>query len=171
MANLYDYLDPGDNCENKKIYDKNLTKTGEKVLTNPFSSPSLFSPVSKPNPKPKMKAIDQLFMFLTWLQLDFTLGLTAWLFNIPKSTISRYIITWSNVLYLKLECIPIWPCKDQCIASMPQIFKETYPSSRITIDCTKLFCQRPPSLTTQSSLFSHYKHHVTHKNLVGIAPS
>ena len=104
---LYDYLHPGDNCENIKFYNKKLTKTEEKVPTNPFSSPSLLSPVSKPDPKPKMKAIDQLFMFLTWLRLGFTLGLTAWLFNMPKSTISKYLITWSNFLYLKLGCIPI----------------------------------------------------------------
>ena len=50
---LYNYLDRGDNCENIKFYDKNLTKTEEKVPTNPFSSASLFSPVSKPGPKPK----------------------------------------------------------------------------------------------------------------------
>ena len=122
---LYDYLDPGDNCENIKLYGKNLTKTEEKVPTNSFSSPSLFSPVSNPGPKPEMKAIDQLFVFLTWLRLGFTLGLIAWIFNIQKSTISRYLITWSNFLYLKLGCISIWPSKDECIVSMPQIFKET----------------------------------------------
>ena len=145
-----------------------MTKTEEKESTNPFSSPSLFNPVSKPGLKPKMKAIDQLFMFLTWLRLGFTFGLTAWLFNMPKSTISRHLIIWSNFLYLKLGCIPIWPSKGECIASMPQIlFKETYPSTRVIIDCTELFCQRPSSLTIQSSLFSHYKHHVTYKGLVG----
>ena len=109
---LYDHLDLGDNCENLKFYDKNLTKTEEKVPTNPFSSPSLFSPVSKPGPKPKMKTIDQLSMFLTSLRLGFTLGLTAWLFNMPKSTISGCLITWSIFLYLKLGCILLWPYRD-----------------------------------------------------------
>lgn len=90
-----------------KFYDKKLTKTEEKVPANPFSSPSLFGPVSKPGPKPKMKAIDQLFTFLTWLRLGFTLGLTAWPFNMPKLTISRYPITWSNFLYLNLGCISV----------------------------------------------------------------
>ena len=85
--------------------------------------------------------------------------------------ISRYLITWSNFLYLKLGCIPIWPSKDECIASMPHMFKETYPSTRVSIDCTELFCQGPSSLTIQSSLFFHYKYDVTYKGLVGIAPS
>ena len=39
------------------------------------------------------------------------------------------------------------------------------------IDCTELFCQKPSSLTIQSSLFFHYKHHITYKGLVGISPS
>ena len=59
-------------------------------------------------PNQKWRAIDQLFTFLTWLRLGFTLGLTAWLFNMPKLTISRYLITWSNFLYLNLGCIPAW---------------------------------------------------------------
>ena len=90
---IYDYLDAGDNCENIKFYDKNLIKTEEKVSTNPFSSPSLFSPVSKSGPKAKIKSISQFFMLLTWLQLGLTLGITAWLFNMPKLTIPRYLIT------------------------------------------------------------------------------
>ena len=48
---------------------------------------------------------------------------------------------------------------------------DTYPTTKCIIDCTELFCQRPSSLAIQSSLFSHYKHHVTYKGLVGIAPS
>ena len=54
---------------------------------------------------------------------------------------------------------------------MPESFKQTYPSTRCIIDCTELFCQVPSSLIIQSSLYSHYKHHVTYKGLVGIAPS
>ena len=168
---LYNYLEPGEFCENIKFYNKNQANVDEKISANTFASPSFFSPESKPGPKPKLKAIDQLFMYLTWLRLGFTLTHTAWLFSTPKSTVSRYIITWSNYLYLKLGSIPIWPSKSECYTSMPQVFKDTYPSTRVIIDCTELFCQRPSSLTIQSSLFSHYKHHVTYKGLVGIAPS
>lgn len=34
-----------------------------------------------------------------------------------------------------------------------------------------MFCQRPSGLTTQSSLFSHYKYDVIYKGLVDIAPT
>ena len=50
---------------------------------------------------------------------------------------------------------------------MTECFKETYPNTRVIIDCTEWFCQNPSSLTIQSSLFSHYKHKV----LAGISPS
>ena len=53
---------------------------------------------------------------------------------------------------------------------MPECFKDTYPNTRVIIDCTELFCQKPSSLTIQSSLFFHYKHHITYKGPVGISP-
>ena len=168
---LYEYLDPGDNCENIKMYNSSNKDSSANVDTDGLSSPSFMSPGSKPGPRPKLDAIEQLFLFLTWLRLGLTLKYTGWLFGITKSTASRYIITWANFMYFKLGCIPIWPTKQQVRNSMPQCFKDTYPKTRVVIDCTELFCQRPSSLTIQSSLFSFYKHHVTYKGLVGISPS
>ena len=54
---------------------------------------------------------------------------------------------------------------------MPECFKDTQPNTRVIIDCTELFCLKLSSLIIQSSLFSHYKHHITYKDLVGISPS
>ena len=54
---------------------------------------------------------------------------------------------------------------------MPEIFKRTYPSTRCILDCTELYCQRPPSLSTQSSLNLHCQSHVTYKGLIGVFPS
>ena len=54
---------------------------------------------------------------------------------------------------------------------MPEIFQITYPSTRCILDCAELYCQRPSSLSTQSSLHSHYKSHVTYKGLIGVFPS
>ena len=60
---LFDYLDPGDHCENIKYYDKSMTKTVEFPPENIFSSPSYINAASKPGPKPAMKAIEQLLCF------------------------------------------------------------------------------------------------------------
>ena len=64
---LSEYLDPGENCENIKYYEKSKTCTEEKLPDDPLSSPSFQCKESKPGRRPKMKAIEQLFMFLTWL--------------------------------------------------------------------------------------------------------
>ena len=80
-------------------------------------------------------------------------------------------MAWANFIYFKLGCAPIWPTKGIVIETMPECFKPTYSNTRVIIDCTELFCQKPSSLTIQSSLFSHYKHHITYKGLVGISPS
>ena len=54
---------------------------------------------------------------------------------------------------------------------MPDCFKTIRPNKRVIIDCTDLFCQKSSSFIIQSSLFSHFKHHITYKGLVGISPS
>ena len=55
--------------------------------------------------------------------------------------------------------------------TIPETFKITYPSTRSIIDCTETLCQRPLSLSSQSAMYSNYKHHVTYKRLLGIAAS
>ena len=136
-----------------------------------LSAPGFMSPQWKPGPRPKLNSIDQFYLFLSWLRLGSSLKHTACLFGLPKSTVSRYIITWTNFIYLKLSCVPIWPTKETIVKTMPNCFKETYPNTRVVIDCTELFCQKPSSLTIQSSLFPHYEHHIIYKGLVGISPS
>ena len=96
---------------------------------------------------------------------------TAWLLNLSKSTASRYIITWAYFIYFKLSCVPIWPTKDIVIDTMLECFKGTYPNTRVIIDCTEVFYQKPSSLTNQSSLFSYYKHNITFEVLVGTPSS
>ena len=109
---------------------------------------------------------------MTWLKNGFARSHLAWLFKISKSTVTRYLITWTNFCYFSLGAIPIWPSIEVIDSTMPQSFKNTYPSTRCIIDCTELFRQRPSSLSTQSCMYSHYKSHVTYKKgLLGIAPS
>ncbi|CAC5422034.1 unnamed protein product [Mytilus coruscus] len=53
---------------------------------------------------------------------------------------------------------------------MPQDFKLQYPNTRVIIDCTEIFTERPSSLALASKTFSSYKSHNTWKGLVGISP-
>jgi hypothetical protein len=168
---LFEYLDPGENCENVKYYDTKVSKCEEKVPEDPLASPYYENPSSKPGPRPKLNAVDQLFLFMTWFRIGYTQAHAAWLFKIAKTTVSRYIITWTNYMFLKLGCIPIWSSRTENYDTMPECFKQTYPTTKTILDCTELFCQRPSSLAIQSSLFSFYKHHVTYKGLIGCSPS
>lgn len=53
---------------------------------------------------------------------------------------------------------------------MPQDFRILYPNTRVIIDCTEIFTEKPSSLALSSKTFSSYKRHNTWKGLVGIAP-
>ena len=161
---LWDFVDPGENCEKLMLYEP-TRRTGEDIVSPGRNAEK------KGGRKPKIVALNQLFMFLVWLKNGMSLEFTCWLFNSNTSTVSRIIITWINYLYFTLGAIPIWPTRSQIQDSMPDSFKKTYPTTRCIIDCTELYCQSPSSLKTQSSLYSYYKHHVTYKGLVGIAPS
>ena len=111
-------------------------------------------------------------MYLSWLKNGFILSHVSFLFQSPKATVSRYILTWTNFLYFSLGSIPIWPTCEQISEEMPEIFKRAnYPSTRCILHCSELYCQRPSSLSTQNSLYSHYKSHVTYKGLIGVSPS
>lgn len=74
-------------------------------------------------------------------------------------------------MYLKFGQICIWPSKAVVQQTMPLDFKEKFPTTRVIIDCTEVFCEMPSSLLLNSELFSSYKNHVTLKGLVGISPS
>lgn len=42
---------------------------------------------------------------------------------------------------------------------------------RIVIDATEFFCEKPSSLIAQNLTWSEYKHHITFKVLIGVAPN
>ena len=66
--------------------------------------------------------------------------------------------------------IHMWLERDVIDILMPQCLKESYPSTRVIIDCTEIYTERPSSVLTNSQLCSNYKSHTTFKGLVGIAP-
>ena len=155
---FFNYLNSGDDCSNIKFHDTSKCLTEERY-TN--------SEEVRSGPKPKISAKEQLFMYLSWLKNRFILSHVSFLFQATKATVSRYIITWLNFLYFSLGSIPIWPTREQINEDMTEMFKRTYPSTWCILDCTEFYCQRATSLFTQSSLYSHYKSHVTYKSLIG----
>ena len=146
---LFEYLDPGENNCKLKYYDN--AKDIFKKTVSSSETPSRDT-LQKKGPRPKMNAKNQLFMYLSWLKNGFTMSHVAWLFDTPRSTVSRYIITRINFMHFSLGSITIWSSRQQIDESMPETFKQTYSNTRHIIDCTELFCQRPSSLSIQSHI-------------------
>uniref|UniRef100_A0A1X7VSF7 DDE Tnp4 domain-containing protein n=1 Tax=Amphimedon queenslandica TaxID=400682 RepID=A0A1X7VSF7_AMPQE len=78
---------------------------------------------------------------------------------------------WVNFLYYKFKEIPIYPTQAQVQSLIPEQFKSHYSSTRIIIDTTEVFIQRPSNPHAQQLTFSSYKNHNTAKALAGITPS
>ena len=98
FQDLFSFLKPGENCNNIKFYEADRQLAADKVATNQSEK--------KRGPKPKLDPQDQLFMCLAWLRNGFSLAHLSWLFHLPKSTLSRYLISWINFLYFSLGNIP-----------------------------------------------------------------
>ena len=66
--------------------------------------------------------------------------------------------------------LPLWPSRDLVQSYIPKPFRELYPSTRVIIDATEIFVERPSLPELQQVTFSSYKNHNTYKALVGISP-
>ena len=97
--------------------------------------------------------------------------MVSWIFDIPNSTVSRYSVTWTYLLYFSLGKIVIWPSQIQMLDTMPETFKTTYPSTQCINDCTEIFSQRPSSLSSQKAMYSNYMDHLMYKGFLGTAPA
>ena len=83
---LFNYLNPGDDCSSIKFYDTSKRLSEEKY-TN--------SEEVKSDPKPKISAKEQLFMYLSWLKNGFTLSHVSFLFQTPKTTVFySFLLAW-----------------------------------------------------------------------------
>ena len=54
---------------------------------------------------------------------------------------------------------------------MPKCFRDLYPTTRVIIDVTEVYIEKPSLLDLQQMTFSSYKNNNTFKGLVGISPS
>ena len=110
---VFEFLDTCPHFENIKFHDGQNNK-----------KPKSYPQDVKPGKKAKLPAIDQVFMYLSWLRNGFTTRMLSWLFDIPKSTVSRYLVTWTNLLYFSVGKIVIWSSKVQVSDTIPKHLKE-----------------------------------------------
>ena len=126
---VFEFLDIGPHCENIKFYDGQNNKKSKSYPQD-----------IKPGKKAKLLAIDQFFMYLSWLRNGFTTRILSWLFDISKSTVSRYLVTWTKLLSFSFGKIETWPSKfSKCWLQCPKHSKQpTYTLDALLsiIDCT-----------------------------------
>ena len=108
----------------------------------------------------KFKPVEEFFIELCRLRGGFSERHLAHLYGVAQSTISRLLVPWINFMYLKFGQVCIWPSKSVVQATMPADFKEKFPSTRVIIDFTEVFCEMPSSLLLNSELFSSFKNQV-----------
>ena len=60
---------------------------------------------------------------------------------------------------------------EQVQGTMPQSFKEKYPSTYAIIDASEIFIETPTDLQIQSTTWSNYKHHNASKFLITCTPN
>jgi hypothetical protein len=58
-----------------------------------------------------------------------------------------------------LLALHIWPSREKILEHMPQDFRILYSNTRVIIDCTEIFTEKPSSLALSSKTFSSYKSH------------
>ena len=119
----------------------------------------------------KLPLLEQFLLTLVRLRLGlFDLDL-ANRFGISQATVSRLSATWINLLYHTLKGIEKFPSCHIVKKYMPETFKKEYPNTRVIIDATEFYVDRPSSLLSQACIFSAHRNKNTVKVLIGITPS
>ena len=114
----------------------------------------------------------EFLLTLIWMKLALPHTVLGDIFHSSTSSVQRIVYTWVIAMHSLL--VPIlmpWPSRATVNEHMPDKFRKYFPKTRVIIDCTELFIQRPRDPDMQYRTYSSYKSHNTLKVLVGIEPN
>ena len=114
---------------------------------------------------------DELFLTRSRLRANVPQKVLADQCKISTSEVSRIFVTWVDLLFSRLNQLPIWATRETVNQTMPESFKYDYPYTRIILDRTEIFIEKPSCFRVQAITYSTYKSHNTAKGLVGIVPN
>ena len=112
----------------------------------------------------------QFLIVLIKLRLNLTDRDLAYRFGVSQSSISKYFGKWIHILYIRMKHLIVWPQRAELHRTMPLEFRKRFSKCVCTIDCFKVFCERPSDLMARAQTYSNYKSHNTAKFLIGISP-
>ena len=112
---------------------------------------------------------EQLFSVLVRLRLGLHIDDLSARCGISAAHFSRLFTTWIVFLEKELKLLFPFPTQEAVAKYSPPQFS-TYPNTRVIIDCTELFIERPSQLKVNCQTYSSYKSHSTFKALVAVSP-
>ncbi|XP_060911932.1 uncharacterized protein LOC132988510 [Labrus mixtus] len=118
-----------------------------------------------------LSLIDQFFLFLCRVREGASEESLAERFHVSQSTVSRVVTTWANYLFFMLGSLPVWLHRSAVNEMMPQCFKDSYPRTRVILDCTEVRMERASSKKVNPENYSNYNGSTTLKGLIGVSPS
>lgn len=154
---LFAFLNAGDICSRLRYWGSS-------------NSSIQFPELEKKGQKRSLEPKDELFLTLARLRVNIPEKVLADNYKISVAEVSRIFVTWLDLIYSRLVQLPTWASKNTVQKAMPECFCEKYPLTRVIIDCTEIFIEKPSCFRAQSGTYSSYKSHNTAKGLIGIAP-
>ncbi|CAH3191352.1 unnamed protein product [Porites evermanni] len=125
--------------------------------------------IEKKGQKRFLEPDDELFLTLCRLRVNMPEKVLADNYNISVSEVSRIFATWLDLLFSRLIQLPVWATRRTVEETKPEVFQQKYQHTRVVLDCTELFIEKPSCFRAQSETYSSYKSHNTAKGLVAIA--
>ncbi|XP_062591744.1 uncharacterized protein LOC134253245 [Saccostrea cucullata] len=125
----------------------------------------------RPGKQRKLQLFEEFILALLRLRLGLNTMFCSVLFGVSQSTVSSIFTTWMCFLDQQLKPLLKWPSRQKIKKHMPLSFRLKYPNTRVIIDATEIFVQRPRNPSAQSRTWSNYKNKNTFKALVGISPN
>lgn len=107
-------------------------------------------------------------MTLVWLKLSLFSVDIAQRFSICVGYFSKIFTAWTIFLSKELRLIFPFPSSSKVTLHRPCQF-DTYPNTRVVIDCFEKFVERPSVLKVNCATFSNYANHNTFKCIVGVS--
>ena len=102
----------------------------------------------KPGKKGFLRPIDEFLLTCMKLRLGLNQEHLADIFRISTTSVSRTFNTWVNFLYDHSKGFIAWPTREQILTNLPKHFNN-HMNTRIVVDCTEFFIERPSSLVSQ----------------------
>lgn len=130
------------------------------VIFNEAGQPHFYRSLNKEN---------RLLLFLMKMKLGISFSALGALFNVHRTTASKFFFQILTGLTEKTKTWIFWPSKESVKKNLPASFHK-YPNCRCIIDCTEIFTETPPTVEQRVLMYSNYKSRFTVKYLVVITP-